>query len=341
MNEKNNFDIVRVVLAFIVMLVHSAEVTRNQSLSFFADYLNSDFAVKGFFAISGYLIARSYIRSSGLVSYALKRARRILPAYFFVILCCFLIGLFLTTYQPIKFILDSGTIKYLAANLTFLNFAHPSLPGVFSSNPNQSMDGSLWTIKAEITLYIILPFVIPFIQKNYKLTISIILLIAVSWFLYFTKIYHGPKGGTIAKQFVYLSSFFFVGSLYSLNEVVFKRIGFITIVSLCCYFIFRGSSFNVFIEMIAFPSVVIYACTSFFKEIHINKVGDLSYGIYLYHWPIIQLIQHYGIFDRHPYLGEILLVISTCSVSYLSWHLLENKFLKRKSVEPSIEPITN
>ncbi len=49
MNEKNNFDIVRLSLAFIVMLVHSAEVTRNADIRFLAHFLNSDFAVKGFF----------------------------------------------------------------------------------------------------------------------------------------------------------------------------------------------------------------------------------------------------------------------------------------------------
>ncbi|WP_255569907.1 acyltransferase [Erwinia sp. S43] len=85
MSKKNNFDIIRLALAFIVLLVHSSEVTRNESLRFLSHYLSSDFAVKGFFAISGFLITKSYIRSKSLKDYVSKRASRILPAYIFVI----------------------------------------------------------------------------------------------------------------------------------------------------------------------------------------------------------------------------------------------------------------
>lgn len=72
MGEKNNFDIIRLVLASVVMLVHTAQVTRNDDIHFFSELLNSDFAVKGFFAISGFLIAKSYLRSSSLKSYFIK-----------------------------------------------------------------------------------------------------------------------------------------------------------------------------------------------------------------------------------------------------------------------------
>ncbi|BAN97605.1 acyltransferase 3 [Plautia stali symbiont] len=147
MNEKNNFDIVRLSLAFIVMLVHSAEVTRNADIRVLAHFLNRDFAVKGFFAISGFLIAKSYLRSKSLTSYFIKRAQRILPAYIFTIIMCFVIGMCLTTLPLMDFLKNKETLKYLVANFSFLNFIQPSLPGVFTNNPNQPLDGSLWTTK--------------------------------------------------------------------------------------------------------------------------------------------------------------------------------------------------
>lgn len=143
MGEKNNFDIIRLILASVVMLVHTAQVTRNDDIHFLSELLNSDFAVKGFFAISGFLIAKSYLRSSSLKSYFIKRAKRILPGYIFVIILCFIIGMCVTTLPLSEFITSKDTIKYLIANLTFLNFIQPSLPGVFTENPIPAMDGSL------------------------------------------------------------------------------------------------------------------------------------------------------------------------------------------------------
>lgn len=88
--------------------------------------------------------------------------------------------------------------------------------------------------------------------------------------------------------------------------------------------------------MIAFPSVVIFLCTGFFKEIKLNFIGDLSYGIYLYHFPIIQLLQHLKLFDYNAYMGLLITSLATFSLAYLSWHLLENRFLKRSVSEPVI-----
>ena len=336
MTNKNNFDIVRLLLAIVVMLVHSAQVTSNVDLSFLSRYLSSDFAVKGFFAISGFLIARSYLRSQSMKSYFMKRAKRILPAYIFAIALCFFIGLFVTDLSYYDFISDKESIKYIVFNLLFLNFMQPSLPGVFLDNPMQAMDGSLWTIKVEVALYIILPVVLFFLSKKPMITIGIVFFIAISWFYYFTYVYSGARADTLAKQFFYLSGFFFFGSLLSINEVFFSKIRWISLISILSYFSFKGEWFAFIIEMIAFPSVVIFLCTGFFKEIKLNFIGDLSYGIYLYHFPIIQLLQHLKLFDYNAYMGLLITSLATFSLAYLSWHLLENRFLKRSVSEPVI-----
>lgn len=342
MNEKNNFDIVRFSLAFIVMLVHAAEVTRSADIRFLSQFLNSDFAVRGFFAISGFLIAKSYLRSKSLTSYFIKRAQRILPAYIFVIVLCFVIGMCLTTLPLMDFLKNKETIKYLIANFSFLNFIQPSLPGVFTSNPNQPMDGSLWTIKAELTLYVLLPFIVPLMKKNPLKVWSIIFVISCAWFFYFTSLYTGPKADTLAKQFVSLSSFFFFGSLLAIHQPTFVRLKEITIVSLVVFLLFKNTHYSFIIEPIAFSSVVILFCTNLCKEVKISQYGDLSYGMYLYHWPIIQVLQHFGLFATNAFIGLGLTIVITLALAYTSWNVLESRFLKRAHhKQPSIAPPTN
>lgn len=342
MNEKNNFDIVRFSLAFIVMLVHAAEVTRSADIRFLSQFLNSDFAVRGFFAISGFLIAKSYLRSKSLTSYFIKRAQRILPAYIFVVVLCFVIGMCLTTLPLMDFLKNKETIKYLIANFSFLNFIQPSLPGVFTSNPNQPMDGSLWTIKAELTLYVLLPFIVPLMKKSPLKVWSIIFVISCAWFFYFTSLYTGPKADTLAKQFVSLSSFFFFGSLLAIHQPTFDRLKEITIVSLVVFLLFKNTQYSFIIEPIAFSSVVILFCTNLCKEVKISQYGDLSYGMYLYHWPIIQVLQHFGLFATNAFIGLGLTIVITLALAYTSWNVLESRFLKRAHhKQPSIAPPTN
>ena len=159
MTEKNNFNLMRLLLALSVLLVHSAGISDVSKLSFVLRYLNGDVIVKCFFAISGYLIALSFQRNDK-VGFFLKRAKRILPAYYVALVVMLLVGVFLTSLPRMKFVFDSGVIKCILSNLFFMSFIHPSLPGVFDSNPITAINGSLWTIKSEIMLYLVTSFVL-------------------------------------------------------------------------------------------------------------------------------------------------------------------------------------
>lgn len=339
MNAKNNFDIVRLSLAFIVMLVHSAQLTKSPDLDFITFFLSSGFAVKGFFAISGFLIAKSYLRSKTLKIYFIKRAQRILPAYVFVIFLCFLIGVFFTSLSITDFLKSKETIKYLIANLSFLNFIQPSLPGVFTDNLNHGMNGSLWTIKAEITLYFLLPLILPLMRKKPFKVWIVIFAISCAWFYYFTSIYDGPKADTLAKQFISLSSYFFFGSLLAVHEPTFKHLKEITICSLVIFVVFKNTNYTFIIEPIAFSSVVILFCTNLFSTIKINQYGDLSYGLYVYHFPVVQSLTYLGLFEFNAFLGLLVAISITVIMAYFSWHLLESRFLKReRRLEPPVIP---
>lgn len=152
----NNFDLLRLLFAGTVCLVHAYQLSELEELKIIGIYLSSKIAVEAFFIVSGFLIFMSYERSSSLSSYIEKRARRILPAYIVVVILCALGFVFISTLSYGEYF-SSDWIRYIVANLSFLNFIQHSLPGVFEGNKFNAVNGALWTLKIEVMFYLSVP----------------------------------------------------------------------------------------------------------------------------------------------------------------------------------------
>lgn len=152
----NNFDLLRLLFAGTVCLVHAYELSGYQQLVWITNVLSSAVAVKAFFVVSGFLIFMSFERSSSISSYAKKRIRRIYPAYFTVVMLC-AAGLAAISSKGFADYFSLAWVKYVLANLSFLNFLHPTLPGVFDANRLQAVNGALWTLKIEVMFYLSVP----------------------------------------------------------------------------------------------------------------------------------------------------------------------------------------
>ena len=109
--------------------------------------------------------------------YFLKRARRIYPAYFCIVLICAVLGIFFSAYSWREY-WSLSLLKYIAANLFFLNFLQPNLPGLFESNTLQAVNGALWTLKIEVMFYLFVPLAVMAFRKFGRLTVIIALYIA-------------------------------------------------------------------------------------------------------------------------------------------------------------------
>lgn len=330
--NKNNFDSVRVGLAIIVVFAHIAALTEIDDFKIFQKIFNSDFAVKGFFAISGFLVAQSFLSSDGLKDYLEKRIRRIYPAYFGAIMLCVAIGGYASTLQLHEFMTSTVTMKYVLSNLVFLNFLQPTLPGTFESNPIQAMNGSLWTIKVEVILYFCIPLIIYLFRKFGSIKIfTLIFCMSTAWVFFFLYIFKGNIGAELSRQFPGQLAYFAFGTFLAINKKVLSKLKLITIVFLIQLFLINNIYLKILIDPIAYGAVVIYIATSKFKIINLGKYGDISYGIYLFHFPIIQLLVFIGIFKLNPWVGVALTLILTIFSSLISWHLIEKRFLKRSS----------
>lgn len=174
---KNNFDFLRWILAFSVVIFHLIVLTGNNNLKPVARILNGDTAVCGFFIISGFLITRSWILKKDIKKYAQNRMRRLLPAYLSVLIISSIVFSLLSKLSMKDYFSSNELMKYLISNIFFLNFLNPSLPGVFETNSTTAINGSLWTIKVEVMFYTLVPLIVlllTYLKKNKAMNIALL-----------------------------------------------------------------------------------------------------------------------------------------------------------------------
>ena len=164
--RQNNFDAVRLFLAMTVVLGHLIWILPGDygPLKVFIDHFDGPTAVDCFFVISGFLIFRSFRRSRRQFDYWSSRTRRIYPALVAVIVMTVVLGAFITTVSLREYF-GSATLRYMLFNLLFMSFKQNTLPGLFSNNEVNYVNGALWTLKIEVMFYATVPLIAFFARK--------------------------------------------------------------------------------------------------------------------------------------------------------------------------------
>lgn len=160
---QNSFTFLRLLCALIVLYEHAVILTGAKNLPCFD---LRGIAVNIFFILSGFWVTQSYLKSTSIKEYAKKRFNKIFPLYFAVVILSAILLVFVSSLPVKEYFTNTVFFKYLVANLSTMNFVHPTLPGVFEGMAlGGSVNGSLWTIKVELGFYIILPLLIWIIRK--------------------------------------------------------------------------------------------------------------------------------------------------------------------------------
>ena len=335
--SSNNFDMLRLVMALSVFFVHSFDLSGSEGLKFLTSIFSSTVAVNSFFIISGFLIFMSYDRSSSLRSYMEKRVRRIAPAYIAVVTICAFAGLLVSSYGfSGYFTLD--WLKYYGANILTLNFLEPALPGVFMENKYNAVNGALWTIKIEVMFYVSVPIVAYFLSRYNKALVCIVIyVLSVVYFLYFTSLYD-HTGQKIYWQLSLLlpgsMSFFISGALlYYYQDSFSEKKYYMLAAGVAGYLIYKYSGYSaVFypIMPISLALIIIYFATAFYYVGNWARYGDLSYGVYIWHFPVVQLLIYKGYFQM-PVVGLVMSFVIVFLCAFLSWHIIEKRALMSSS----------
>lgn len=320
---ENNFDLLRLILALSVFCTHYDRIFGERMINF---PITISTSVSAFFVISGFLIYRSCLRSSSLKSYWVKRAKRILPAYLLVVL---LVPVLFFAYSGLPmsdYFLSWDMLKYYAANLTTLNFLHPGLPDVMEG---KSVNPSLWTIKIELFLYFITPILIwmNVERRRWALLLALAIVSFVSVMLRRHADITGVAFYDLVGKWSSLVACFLTGVAFYLYREWMDRFKWyllppvVALLGVESYWVdfLRPFALGVVLYVVAFS----LPC---FKPL--KRVGDLSYGIYLYHGPIVYFTICMG--WTQSWSNFFITLSSVLLLSFLSWHLLEKRVLCRR-----------
>lgn len=328
----NNMGIVRYFLAFVVLVEHF-------NFAFGTGYsciMTVDQAVGGFFALSGFLVYASFLRHGSVKKLVEGRMRKILPSYFFIVLLCFATLWTVSTVPVGQYFASSDTWRYLAANLTFLNWLGPTLPGVFDG---EAVNGALWTMKVEWCLYLSIPIVVWLVRKLRAKPLAVFIVIyflSAAWrvtFYYLWEATGREMYATLSRQFMGQFMYFYWGVVIYYYFDVFMRCRW-AVVALCagCYLVipYIEGSYLV-LEPLATSSLVLLVSMWGRWGTFEYRLDNVSYNIYLFHFPLIWLAKHFALQEAMPLWGVF--VVTTAAVvalAVLSNKLIDQPFRKKK-----------
>lgn len=339
-HARNNFDFIRLLAASLVIIGHAYVLLDEGGIPYFFGDKISTYAVKMFFVLSGFLVVNSWTNDPDPLRFVAKRTLRILPAFFAVVFfaACFLGPA--VTQIPLSEYFHHDQFRTYFINLRF--FIVYSLPGVFEQNIYpQAVNGSLWSLPVEVFMYLLVLAMGQlgrFLRGNSFVIAWTALAIAALTLSYFEFAlrYNMLDGkvvyGVLLKSAADISPYFIIGGCLSLyaNRIPLSPAISAAVVALGWYFTSIGYRIEPLLILITSYAVISFGSASTPVLREFGRFGDISYGVYLYGFPVAQTLS--WAYGRD--LPFSLHIFGTLAISYglafLSWHGIEKHALKLK-----------
>ena len=333
----NRFDFLRLLAAWLVLWSHSYPLGGQPQKEPLASTLGIDtlggVGVTIFFVLSGYLVTLSLLRSPNLLVFARKRMVRIYPALLVVCLLCVLVlGPAVTQLSVGPYLQDGATWSYLKT-ATALNIKF-TLPGVFADNPlPNAINGSLWSLPYEIKCYIVLVVLslLPLSLKTKSLVAVLLLLVAVVArpATPALGIFDAFAGLDFYDSKLGLS--FAVGVVFAAWKDKVTPPGWLGLVLMVLATFAPHSALQMAAWVVGLSVLVLWlALYGKWLPAVPARMGDWSYGMYLYGFPVQQWLAH-G--HAHQWgMGWFVLAstLTTLVLAGLSWNLIEKPAMRWK-----------
>lgn len=335
----NAFGFLRLVFASLVIVSHVPQVidgnaSRELLYSLTGTMNLGGVAVNGFFLISGYLVVASFCKQPTVFAYLTRRIARIVPGFVVACLFCILIV------AP----LSGATWDAIAASakglvVSTIKLREPVISGTFAGTPYPALNGSMWTIIHEFRAYLLV--IVLGLAGLYRWRIGVPLVAAGMWLGYeitsgFIKapLLLSALSRVMPAEFLAialeLTATFLVGSTFYLYR---DRIALRPGIALLAAALLVPA---LFVQPLAVPAFAVLGGYIIFTVgfgvtrgplARINNANDISYGVYLYAWPVGKLLLWY--WPAMPLVLCILLNwLIACALGWISWHVVEKPAMR-------------
>jgi len=334
----NNFNLIRFLASVAVVLSHSYTVVYG---TIEADPLwgtvrmtMGSVAVDVFFVTSGFLVTRSLMSRRSVRQFIRARMLRIFPAQvvavFLTVAALFFIS---EDHSPMTYFLDFKSVSYVMKNISLLTGYWKTLPGVFSENPyGDVVNAALWSLPYELWIYMTLAalwIASKIFRQNsftvFKAAITAAAVVGLAAHLSNFYLWFWPS------QALRLISLFFAGSAFFIfqTKIVMSGKTFLTAVLVLSIGSLRPDTFFVAYHLLL-PYMVLFVAYVPAGRIRLfNRIGDLSYGTYIYSFPIQQAVVALSE-DASVWTVFWLPLTITLAFAASSWHTIEKRALALK-----------
>jgi peptidoglycan/LPS O-acetylase OafA/YrhL len=340
-HRDNAFDLIRFLAALSVLFSHSFATTGLPEPTYYGGETAGSLGVFVFFAVSGYLVQQSWDRQPTPSSFALSRILRIFPGLLVCLFfCAFVLGPIATSFPINTYLLNSDVYKFIYSNLAmFFVPRFDTLPGVFIDNafPNH-VNSSLWTIRYEVFMYVVLLTTSMLFRKAGVVVAVLLLCFCGVWF-------YGKYAGladpgqllwrldvvALDGRILKLAPFFLVGVLIAKMKQEFLSVRVATVAFVITAF-FYGSPNAIVLLWFTLPyCLIVLAYNTPARLNKFGRHGDFSYGLYLYAFPVQQILANLAISTINWWTGFIATFAFALILAVLSWRFVESPALRVRS----------
>ena len=343
--KNNAFDFVRLFLSVVVVISHSKMIGFGQqeyglNIRDIQSFVTlGAFAVFGFFAISGFLITSSLLNSRSISEFIEKRFRRILPGFW---ACLILTAIF---FAPLYYWLSGNSFleyftkfglnghQYIWNNIT-TEIKVGYIGNTLDKAIKKEINGPLWSLIFELKAYTFL--VLFYFFGIFKNKYLVLLPFIFFWFSHYQVVFNTSYNIWFTNwvgdyKLACLFSYFFAGSfLYVWKEKIFWNWTFFILSILLLYLGLFLDQFALFAPLCLTYSILFISFALPIKNLG-KKFGDYSYGIYIYSWPIQNVLFLCGFASFGLLSYTVVSILLSIIAGFLSWHLVEKRFLRRKA----------
>jgi peptidoglycan/LPS O-acetylase OafA/YrhL len=346
--RRNSFDIIRLFAAFCVFYSHQLAFAGIPEPAL--GPLGISLASTGlyiFFALSGYLVLKSIARDDRANRYFRARILRIFPGAFVNVWFCIAFGSLITAVSWKHFWSSGETLSYFLHNASIIvtptQFA---LPGVLADARWPVVNGSIWTIKYELLCYIALfAFyrVARFAKVPLQLCLFGVFFCFLTFYIYRMSWYPKPEGITFFSDYNgfntarFFMTFFF-GALLAALEPLSERSRLFAFALPAVLIAFGPSPVFARAGIILLLTLLVVEIgrTPIFFSATYRRIGDLSYGFFLYAYPVQAWILTKYFNGKNIVSLTVICTLLILALAWLSWRFVESIALRYKGSQLEI-----